>query len=672
MLKRWQYDSWLGGVALLIALGIGLAALFWGTFADEGDNLAVGMMLSRGSMLYRDVFSHHFPFAYYWTAVITGVFGPSIAAARVSALLFQIGSLAWAMYVTRYFVPIGLLGILWSIVGLFFFGNLVLYTVFSGVALTVVFMVMLAILSKRIPAGRKELFTLGIFAFIAVLSDPLAIYPILCLLVFLALSPVRLKGSVQVGALITLGLGAYVVYLFASGSLDAFYQDVIRFNAEVYRKYTALSPLRLDGILNLIGTALNLNGRPWQTDPYLILKREQLDYWLFTGFLFRLTVVLAALILALRRRWKLAAFVYLYAVMLLAMNQETFRVMPFFMTAGFVGMWLIFDDLDGAAAGQSTVGAGRVNRSVKWLAFTLLPWTARCVIGFGYVWLVLRSADTLSQTREQLSYTGGLGYPLAIADHIRNDLACGQTDVSLAYYPGEPTFNFLTGFRPVSKYLYLFPWVAEVALPQVLDSLATGRNVVYVDWNSMLWGKYQAADYLASLKTYLEASYHAAGEGFYVSPELARECHFTRFYPQVFLPAEIPDGEITPGRKYTQTFTSDCAGLNSFEILPASYPRAITSTLNVRFRDLDADQQLFDRAIPGPDISDSQWLRISFDPLPDSQGKQYRISLVSADAQSGNAFGVWRTASDVYPGGEAAINGQPLNADWAFRYGCRW
>jgi formate/nitrite transporter FocA (FNT family) len=129
------------------------------------------MMLSRGSVLYRDVFSHHFPFAYYWIAIVTGLFGPSIAAARVSVLLFEIGSFAWVMYLTRYFTPIGVLCLLWNIVGLFFFSNLVLYTGFTSVALTAAFIVTIAILSKRIAAGRKELLTLGIFATVAVLSN---------------------------------------------------------------------------------------------------------------------------------------------------------------------------------------------------------------------------------------------------------------------------------------------------------------------------------------------------------------------------------------------------------------------------------------------------------------------------------------------------------------------
>ncbi|GEM_PF-1508113 len=673
MLKRWLRANWLGGLLLLVAFGIGVITLFWGTFGDESDNLVMGLLLSRGSVLYRDIFSHHFPFAYYWASAVAGLFGPSIAVARLSVLLFQIGALAWAMVLTRYSVLIGLLGVLWSIVGLFFYSNFVLYTGFSGVSLAVILIIMVSILGKRITPGRKELLTLGVFATIAVLSDPLAIYPIGCALLFLALSPARLKGTLVVGGVIAIALGAYGLYLLASGSAEAFYLDTIRFNAEVYAKYAYTQPLRITDLLKLASSALDLGGIAWRTDPSMPLYRsEPMASWLFAGFLFRVTMLLASAILLLRRRFVLAGYLYLYAVALLAINQFTFRLLPFALSASFVAIWLVVGNLDAGAVPQSVTGkAGRFQTILSWLGRTGLPWAARVVIGYGFAWLLWRSADTLRLNQPQLSYEGSFAHDTAVADYIRRDLACGQPDVSLAYYPGDPIFNYLTGLPPVSKYLYVFPWVAEVALPEVIQVLQSGKTVVYVDWQFPLWNLYWADNYLAPLKTYLDANYQKVEEGFYISPELARECPHARSYPQVDFRAEVPDGEITPGHKYFQTFTSECAGLSYFEILPATYGRGITSTLNVRFRDMDANQQLFDRAIPGSTIADSQWLRIAFDPLPDSRGKHYRMSLVSADAQPGNAFGLWRTTQDVYPAGGAAINNQSLQADFVFRYGCQ-
>ena len=51
----------LAGAATLIVLG---SVRHWYWHPDEHDNMAVGWLLSRGHVLYRDVFSHHMPLPY--------------------------------------------------------------------------------------------------------------------------------------------------------------------------------------------------------------------------------------------------------------------------------------------------------------------------------------------------------------------------------------------------------------------------------------------------------------------------------------------------------------------------------------------------------------------------------------------------------------------------------
>ncbi len=48
-----------------------LQNLLWLDFVDEQDNLSVGWLVSRGQVLYTDVFSHHMPFPYYYAALLT-------------------------------------------------------------------------------------------------------------------------------------------------------------------------------------------------------------------------------------------------------------------------------------------------------------------------------------------------------------------------------------------------------------------------------------------------------------------------------------------------------------------------------------------------------------------------------------------------------------------------
>ncbi len=129
-------------------------------------------------------------------------------------------------------------------------------------------------------------------------------------------------------------------------------------------------------------------------------------------------------------------------------------------------------------------------------------------------------------------------------------------------------------------------------------------------------------------------------------------------------------GELLPGRKFFQTFTSECSGLNRIRLFLTTFDRSNTNTVSVRLKDLDDSQQMFDIALPASEIANNQWREIAFAPLPDSQGKHYRITLTSRDGQPGNTIGIWRTAKDTYSGGEAMTNAAPLGADWVFQYGC--
>ena len=84
--------EWLPWLLLGAAALVGCTTLYAYSFADEGDSLWIGLLLSRGQRLYRDFFSHHFPFQDYWGAAVIAAFGKSILAVRLSVWGFQIAA----------------------------------------------------------------------------------------------------------------------------------------------------------------------------------------------------------------------------------------------------------------------------------------------------------------------------------------------------------------------------------------------------------------------------------------------------------------------------------------------------------------------------------------------------------------------------------------------------
>ncbi len=182
---------WLGWTLLVIAFFIGCLTIYWEAFVDEADNLVVGWLLTERYVLYRDIFSHHFPFPYYWSAVIVSLFGKSIFTVRLSVWLFQIISLGAAMRLSGYHLLLGLAALIWGILRHLYFGNMVLYSSFSGVSLAIVFIVTLAVIQQQININWRHMFAIGVFSLISIFSDPLSIYAIVVALVCLLINDVK-------------------------------------------------------------------------------------------------------------------------------------------------------------------------------------------------------------------------------------------------------------------------------------------------------------------------------------------------------------------------------------------------------------------------------------------------------------------------------------------------
>ncbi len=518
-MKTKKTYNWLGWVLLIVSLFAGCIVLYWGNFGDEADNLVVGSLLTRGYVLYRDIFSHHFPFAYYWAAAVVSLFGKSILAARLSVLLFQVTSFAIAMKLSRFRLSLGLASLVWNIIGHLYKGNMLLYNMFCGASLVVVFSVTLAIVSRKIDGNWKSILAIGLFSTIAILSDPLSIYAIAVTLIFLlSTPPTGLKQGFVMGLIIAVGLAGYAGYLLISGAFTDFIRDAITFNSQIYSKYVYTNPVRFHDFFEMSIKGLKIFDATWMnTDPMkpICNSYTEFDRWIFTGFLYRLSVILTSLAFVIRKRFRAAGFIYLFAAALLVINEWDFRAASFIMVA------LV------AAAGLIVKQWMRQQLHITFISISQMAF--RALVGCMLIWLVIRVAAHTAENRQMLSYKANFGVYESEAARIQTELACGRSDVLLAYYPGNPYIYWFTDMKPVSKYIFMWPWVAEIALPDVINCLSDtlsdkGLAVVYIA-DAEIWGRYKTRDYLRSLQSYLEESYVKVEEGWYLSPDLAAQCH---------------------------------------------------------------------------------------------------------------------------------------------------
>lgn len=507
---RWSNPDRMIGVALLTFFFVtGLLTIYWRPFVDEADNLVTGWLISQGEVLYRDIFSHHFPFTYYWVAAIIALFGKSIFAVRLSILIFQIFIFSITLKFNKRWVLIGITAVCWGIFRLFYRGNVVLYSSISGPALFAVFVITYSTIRQG-AFSKSAIFSIATLSGVAFLSDPLSIYPIAIAYIFLFINNPK-KGLLS-GLFFSGILGIYLLYLLASGTFTDFWQSAIYFNQVIYNKYTPSAALRIGVFLETTFKGLNLFDTAWLNfNPLypLSLQSTKFDSWAFTGFFYRLAIIIGSMVLAIRKEFRTAIFTYLFCAAAITISPWEFRAQALILITLFVIV---------------TFCSGDIVPKISNKVITGFLWMLRVAATAAFLLLIIRSSIYLYQNRSQFSYENTFRQ-LEISGVQIRELGCYSPEVRLISYPGGVYNYWFSGLKPVSRYAYMWPWVAEVGLSEVIEALdQPGILAIAIREESVVWGIYDTRNFLAPLDRYLVDNYYDVGTGIYISPALAKNC----------------------------------------------------------------------------------------------------------------------------------------------------
>lgn len=508
--KSFNFQKMIGLSLLTLNCVLGFVILFWDKFIDEADNLVVGSLMFSGETLYRDIFSHHFPFPYFWMAAVVAVFGKSLFAARLSLLAFQVAALFIAMKISGRYMLVGLTALLWGILRPFYFGHALFYSSFTGVALFVVLIGILRAFDEDFQPSATHWLSIGLFALIAFLCNPLTIYAITVALAF-HLWRQRTSGM-KAGLVFAAGLALFAIWLFATGTFTLFWQSVIEFNAQVYSKYIYAAPVRVIDLLKNAASGLGiLNPSLYDLNPFKILDTRyvQLDNWLFTGFLFRAAIITCTVLLLVKRKFSVAAFLYLFAAATLVIAKTSFRAQPFIFTALFAVSAILTNEFG------ADLSALAWRRAQQWTRIAILLLAA---------WMGLRFTSQIYAERNKLSYEVHFKDEEKRAAQILK-LTCGQPDVLLADYPTGIYSYWFTDLHPASRYLFLWPWVAEVGQDEIIAKLRVEELVIVVLENGLVWNQYDTTEYLRPLNDFLNENYRRVGPDTFLSPALFAHCN---------------------------------------------------------------------------------------------------------------------------------------------------
>jgi hypothetical protein len=526
------------GLALLaLSFLIGLTKVYFGRFVDEADTITVGWLISQGYTLYHSVFSHHFPLPYYWVALVVRLFGNSFIAVRISLLLLQLTLFASAMRITRYHLAIGLTSLAWNLINQFLRGQEAIYAAFEGLFMVAAGMLILSFLVRRSSPGKTALLFTGALLGCAALSDPLMVYPAAAAFIALFASgllrraPRRIREgwrrALWAGGAAALVLGIFAAQLLASGTAAEFYRDTIWFNDQVYSKYVDASPLRVGVIAQNLVSGLNVFDSRWveHTSPFLPLTtyrsvsledENQYAAWIFSGLLFRLSILACSLALLLRRRIAAGIFLYVFSAALLVRFADGLYAIGFSLVSLFAAFYLITELRRPAILRRPAPG---------WLRPARLGWAALLlVIGAMQFWSAFRGGYFIVDNAPAVLDSRHVSMYKKFGSDIRA-LGCDQPDLQLAVFPVNPIVYFVTRIPPASKYTFMYPWVAEIGQQELIATLRSNpAAVVWINVERGAGNPNAVATYMADTISFLNKEYVALGDDFWISPDLARRC----------------------------------------------------------------------------------------------------------------------------------------------------
>ncbi|HUV71529.1 MAG TPA: hypothetical protein VMW25_00835 [Clostridia bacterium] len=406
---------------------------------DEYDHLAAGFLMKNGWRLYRDIFSHHFPFPYYWIRLFTPFWKPETFARTISIFrmslvvlyLFSFTSIFFGFKNKKSKVAFCLWIIILGIFASLYHGNLILSETFSALAIFSLFWLILPIiLGWEKPSFYKS--ALGvIFSFVGFWTQPL--------LLILVLLPTLISPPQKKLRILTITLFVNflpLIYFSISGQLKDFVEEGLWFNFRIYPRYyyeleTVYSKSQpLQYLISFI-----------KTESYLLT--HFFDFHQSLQFIFNLSIILLAIKVFLKRSWQ---FSLAFLIILLSSRAREIKIIP-----GKIFNFGIFPFLTIASASSIILA---INYYKKYKLFS-------CI----FIILLIFISSICVRPIVNQSLKPGYNYHVFWSyrqenGEIINTLS--RAGEKVLVYPHDVDLYFFAQRQPLDRFLYWFPWINSV------------------------------------------------------------------------------------------------------------------------------------------------------------------------------------------------------------------
>lgn len=484
------------------------------SFPDESDNFVVGWLISKGYVLYRDIFSHHMPFPYYYAGLLVKLGLNDFSSLRIGmglTILFF-----WLLIVVIFknrinYKVLCILIFLYALAHPLFLGHMLLADVFFGYSFLIIFLYFFSKPDLNFNKFDKIMITSMIY--ISVMSTLISIYPIALLGLYYIIKKTNyffmnkdnikkhLFEEISFALIIVTPFILSLVFFHISGSLQDFFDQAYFFNKIYYSQFVSdlteiqfYQPIKgyIEHIFSYVFNYDWLTNAIQPVKPVSIYRRIT---FLFEGFIVISNLIVITIL------WKRgnpsSALLYFLLLGFLRIR-AVFHLNPYYLIS-FFGIGLIISYTCDILSLNSRLLLRKIKLEdaliVCFLAFTLFG-----TISYAYL-------PNYIGVRQYNAYESSY-------DIIIQTLTQPEDPIWVA--PIEPLLYFTNDRLPASRYTFYLPWqsMSDKINEEILEDLRVKKPpLIIFERNTIIFERYKLKDYGRVIDDYIQRNYYQVDSG---------------------------------------------------------------------------------------------------------------------------------------------------------------
>lgn len=634
-----------------------------GTFCDESDVITSSWLISEKWILYKDIFTHHMPFPYYFMSIFN-LFGKNVIILRVS---FAVCLFIYFIFIYNSFknkiekLVLCIFFVIYALSMPYFSGQMMLADSFFAVAITTIFLIVFT--NSEFNFSVKEQITISAMTFIACTSTLIAVYPLVFFYIYyigIRLNIYRkdklhiikhVKKDMFFVLLVLIPFLVWILYMVFTKSFIDFIEYGIKFNTDYYSKYTGNDTPRTlitNHIKNFSPTILASF-----ESIIAMIKSAKFDVNLIFPAFARISFMIFCIQLFFKKECRMGIFVTVF-IYFSYMRGDAAHGVPFYMPT-----LLIFSYLLVKLVKSMQFKEERKNVNTVYLAMSII---IILVLVGNYTKMIFPLRNDFKKTAK---------------DEIV-ELVTDKND-RIWQAPLNPLMYFTTQRLPADRSIVYLPWLSDVPGKNeeiIKNLMENSPKVIAFESDVDIWGY--------PIKKYGEKIIDFINENYFNIPTIDKDLYFNNKYKDEILNILSKNNFDVFNKGYSQEYNEDNLGniINStvtqeiacdqdnlveIELLVATFCKENQSgTINIKLYN-DENTLLAKEQYDLMSIKDNSSLKLKFDPIKDSKNKKYKLDISSESNKKDAALTLYSSKSDVIQNLNLSLNDTLITKDLVFK-----